>query len=297
MRVIFVLLLLVVLMGIGKVSASPIDYRDLLARDRSYTPERFAYGKAADQFAELWLPEGEGPFPTVIMIHGGCWQASLPGVELMAGIADDLRQQGIAVWNIEYRRLGTLGAGYPGTFLDIGNAVDYLGQIAPVHKLSLEHLTVLGHSAGGQLALWAVARGHIPSSSKLYQEKPLPIEHAFSLAGINDLKAYRDKGPSACGGPSTIDMLVGADRRSNEDYYADTSPLNLLPLHIDQVIVSGSLDTIVPETFGSAYGEAAQKSGDKVVTMTIASAGHFELIDAKSEAWLRIKSLLLPRLN
>ena len=269
--------------------AGPISFSDLLARPRAAPTRQFAYGPAPEQFAQLWSPVGKGRHPVVVMIHGGCWQASLPGVELMAYLSEDLRRRGFAVWNIEYRRVGGAGGGYPGTFEDVGRAIDHLRIIAGAENLDLRHVVLVGHSAGGHLALWAAARHRLPKGDPLFSPNPLPVSGVVSLAGIDDLAAYRASGPDACGGPDTIDQLVDASGRRGQDVYADTSPAALVPIGARQEIVSGALDPIVPARFGQAYAEKAKAAGDKVQIMDIPAAGHFELIDPTSKAWKRIE--------
>jgi acetyl esterase/lipase len=273
-------------------SSAPISYTDLLARPRSAATLARHYGLEPDQVAELFLPKREGPIRTVVLIHGGCWLAKIPGTVLMDYLAEDLRKRGFAVWNIDYRRIGENGGGYPGTFLDVAKAMDTLRDIAPAYKLDLSRLFVVGHSAGGHLAVWAAARPHLPHDSVLYETDPLPVSAVVSLAGINDLADYRDHGPSACGGPSTIDSLVGPPSGTRKDVYADTSPSRLLPIGARQVLVSGSLDPIVPPRFAKNYGAMAKASGDKVELLTIAGAGHFELIDPTSDAWKQIEPVI-----
>ncbi len=268
-------------------AAAPISFRDLLSRPRAKPTEIVKYGPAAHQFGELWLPSGRGPFPTVVLIHGGCWLAELPGTELMAYMAADLQARGYAVWSIDYRRIGEAGGGYPGTYQDAGAAIDKLRTLAAVHKLDLSQLVAIGHSAGGHLALWAAARGKIVKESPIGSVDPLPIQGVVSLAGIDDLKAYRADGPSACGGPETIDAIAGASRGG--DPYLDTSPAALAPIGVPQAVISGALDPIVPPQFGWDYAMAAAGAGDKVRQLTIEGAGHFELIDPISEAWAKIR--------
>jgi acetyl esterase/lipase len=277
--------------------AAPISFADLLARPRSAPGQVIRYGPAPDQFGQLWLPAGKGPYPVVVMIHGGCWQASLPGVELMAYIAEDLRQRGIAVWNIEYRRLGAPGGGYPGTFEDVGNGVDRLRAIARQNRLDLRHVVIVGHSAGGHLALWAAARPRFKGRERLFGADPLPVSGVVSLAGIDDLAAYRAGGPDACGGPDTIDGLVGAPARRPPAAYADTSPAAMVPLRVKQAIVSGALDPIVPPRFGEAYAARARAAGDPAQAVTLAGAGHFELIDPTSEAWRHVAPVIQAMLK
>jgi acetyl esterase/lipase len=276
-------------LGAGARAETPLlSYRDILARKSPLADRRIAYGADPNQFGELWMPARPRRARVVVVIHGGCWQAALPGLELMNGVAADLRRRGYAVWNIEYRRLGSPGGGYPGTFDDVGRAIDFLRVISRTDHLDLGHVVVLGHSAGGHLALWAAGRPRLPVSSPLRSPHPLRIGGVVTLAGINNLEAYRATGPDACGGPTTIDELVGADRRPAEGLYADTSPIELLPLGARQTIVSGELDPIVPRRFGDAYVEAARLSGDDVEDLTLVRAGHFELIDPAGPDWKTI---------
>lgn len=265
----------------------PISFSQLLAAPRQAADQRIAYGSDPLQFGELWLPRTGGRHPVIVLIHGGCWRADLPGLELMDYMAADLRDRGYAVWNIEYRRIGHPGGGYPGTFNDVAEALDHLRVLAPEHGLDLRRVAVSGHSAGGHLALWALGRDRLRESSPLHAPQPLPLRGAVSLAGIADLAAYRASGPDACGGPSTIDGLVGAPA-SGRDIFADTSPPALLPLGDRQVLISGALDHIVPPTFGQNYAAAAAASGDPATSVVLAGAGHFELIDPTSASWPRV---------
>ncbi|MBA4014339.1 MAG: alpha/beta hydrolase [Phenylobacterium sp.] len=276
---------------------APITFSDLLSRPRAAADLRIAYGQHPLQFGELWLPKDAGPRPVVAMIHGGCWRADLPGLELMDYACADLREHGVAVWNIEYRRIGHDGGGFPGTFLDVGAAIDHLRQLAGPHGLDLPRTVFSGHSAGGHLAVWALGRARLDPSSPLHVADPLPALGAAPLAGIIDLAAYHEHGPDECGGPGVIDALVGAGARETADAYADTSPPRLLPLGAPQTVISGALDHIVPSAFGAAYGRAAADAGDAVQVIDFADAGHFELIDPSSQAWPRIRAELVALLG
>ena len=267
---------------------APITFSQLLARARAAADQRIAYGPDALQFGELWLPRGSGRHPVIVLIHGGCWRADLPGTELMDYMAADLRDRGYAVWNLEYRRIGHPGGGYPGTFQDIAAGLDHLRAIAPQNRLDLRRVAVSGHSAGGHLALWAAARDRLPADSPLRVPEPLPMRGVVSLAGIADLDAYRQTGPDACGGPSTIDGLVGVPQPGGRNVFADTSPPALLPLGDRQIVISGALDPIVPPRFGEIYAAAAAARGDPAQSVVLEGAGHFEVIDPTSAAWPRV---------
>lgn len=261
-------------------AADTISFSDLLARPRAAASVKIAYGPGQQQFGELWLPTGQGPFPVVVLIHGGCWQADLPGTELMDYLAADLRDRGYAVWNLEYRRIGHPGGAWPGTFADVATGLDHLRGIAGSRALDLSRVVLVGHSAGGHLVSWAAARAGLPKDSPLWTADPLPVKGVVSLAGINDLEAFRETGPDRCGGPQTIDDLVSAATRRAQDVYSDTSPARLPAPAAPVVVVSGELDPIVPPGFGPPF--AARWSARE---LTISGAGHFELIDPTSPAW------------
>ena len=264
-------------------------YQELLTRPRP-TPDRsIAYGKDGLQVGDLYLPKGTGVHPVIVLIHGGCWLAELPGRELMDPMVEPLRARGFAIWNIEYRRLGHEGGGYPGTFLDTANAIDELRALAPRYHLDLAHVVTVGHSAGGHLAVWAAARSRIAKTSALYRSDPLAIHGAVSLSGIVDLEAYRSTGPDSCGGPPTIDGIAG----KHPDPYADTSPARMVPSGVHQMIISGDLDRIVPAPFGHAYARKAKAAGDRVDDIEIKGAGHYEMIDPKSAVWSTIEAAIV----
>jgi len=268
------------------------SFTDLLSRPQPAAGTTIPYGPEPGQFGTLWLPKALGPHPVAVLIHGGCWRAQLPGIELMDYLAGDLRARGFAVWNLEYRRLGKTGAGYPGTFLDVANGMDMLRPLAAKYALDLHRIVVIGHSAGGHLALWAAARNRIAKTSLLYRQNPLPVRAVVTLSGIDDLKAFHDDGPGVCGEPETIDRLIGARVRGGIDAYADTSPAALLPLGVKQIVVSGALDDIVPARFGRDYAARAKAAGDDVRFLPLPNAGHFELIDPRSNAWSQVAPLI-----
>ena len=267
----------------------PITWRDLLDRERDAADHIIAYDQGEERHGELWLPDGAGPHPLVIMIHGGCWRAEIPGTILQDQLNADLKRRGYAVWNITYPRVGHETGGYPGTFQAIAAASDHVRALSEAYPLDLTRTVMVGHSAGGHLALWSAARARLPDGAPgapgapgASGADPFTPRAVISLAGLNDLEDYAATGPGRCGEPEIVASLVGEGRA---DLYADTSPARLLPLGVPQVIVSGALDPIVPPALGEAYATRAQAAGDDVRLIEIEDAGHFELIDPTAPAW------------
>lgn len=243
-----------------------------------------AYGADPLQHVELWRPAGAGPFPVVLMIHGGCWQTGVARSDIMHALAADLMTRGIAVWNIEYRGVDVPGGGYPGTFLDVAAAADMLGREGPKLGLDTKRVVALGHSAGGHLALWLAARPGIAKTSRLWSAHPLRITAALSVGGLPDLERARTEAAGACGA-DTVERLVGKPTPERPDVYADTSPSALLPLGVPQQLLSGANDSISPPAYSQAYAREAAAAGDQVAVIVAPDAGHFELITPSAEAW------------
>lgn len=132
---------------------------------------------------ELRVPSGPGPHPVAVLIHGGCFKAAYATLRDLAPMADALKATGIATWNIEYRWLGEPGGGWPGTYLDVGRAVDHLRALAGQHPLDLGRVVVVGHSAGGHLATWAAARARVAQvvETKGWCAAPWSARHILRL--------------------------------------------------------------------------------------------------------------------
>ena len=269
------------------VAAPLMTWADLMRTPAPKATTQIRYGPAANQLVELWLPDGAGPHPVVVMLHGGCWRARIANLGIMDYIAEDLRRRGLAVWNIEYRGVDQPGGGYPGTFQDVAAAADALRQAAPAYHLRLERVVAIGHSAGGHLALWLAARPRLPAKSPLHAADPLPIAAVVSLGGLPDLEADRGLKDDAGCGAAVVDALTGASAGRGGELYADTSPAALLPLGAAQLLIHGELDPISPPFVGAGYQAKARARGEKVRVIVIPDTGHAELIAPHSAAWAR----------
>lgn len=251
---------------------------------------RIAYGDGPLQFGDLRLPPGRGSHPVVIVIHGGCWYSEYD-LKHVAAFSAALTQMGVATWSVEYRRIGDSGGGWPGTFEDVARGTDFLRVLARAYPLDLRRVVVVGHSAGGQLALWLAARRGLPKDSPLHSPDPLPLRGVVSLAGITDLRGYG----SRCG--NAVTKLLGGSAEEVPLRYRQTSPIELLPLRVKQRLIHGLLDKIVPPEQSGEYEAAAGRRGDDVRLFTVREAGHFDLIVPQATAWPAVQEAILSLLK
>lgn len=247
---------------------------------------RVSYGSDPAQFGDLYLPQQPGPHPVVLLLHGGCWRAQY-SLTLVGQLAAALRQVGLAVWNVEYRRLGN-GGGWPTTFQDVAMGADFLQTLAPQFALDLSRLVTVGHSAGGHLALWLAGRHNLPDTSPLYVEEGVRVHGVVSLAGIPDLIAGVQS--NICRG--ACQEVVGGLPEDVPDRYQQASPLALLPLGVPQWHLSGTEDQIVPTAYLQQYVEVATQY-DEVHLKVLPDAGHFELIVPTTSAWPAVRHAIL----
>jgi acetyl esterase/lipase len=235
------------------------------------------------------------------LIHGGCWLAELPGPELVAFLADDLRKHGVAVWSLTYRRVGHAGGGYPGTFDDIANGVAHLGTLAGKFNLDLARAVVTGHSAGGHLALWVAAQNRIPEGSQLKRAQTVNFKAIVGIAAIPDLAHFARAGAHACG-DNTVAQLVDTAARTpaggaKNAPFRDTSPAEMLPLGVKQILIHGVFDGIVPPAIGLRYQQQAKGKGEAVELVALENAGHFELIAPWTAAGKVVVATILETLK
>ena len=269
----------------------------------AYSPT-VPYGDHPKQFGRLRVPglsppealPAHDPFPVVVLIHGGFWRDNF-GLELMSPLAADLSGRGYATWNLEYRGVGTSGGGWPETAEDVAAGIDHLAELADEYGLDLDRVIVIGHSAGGQLALWSAARGHLPEGAPGRNPVVRPAA-VVSLAGVNDLAAADRNGIGA----GAVAAFLGRDA-DRAPLYAEASPIALLPLGVPVLLVHGDRDTNVPLSQTDDYAAAARGAGDFVEVQPVEGGDHFVLIDPDSRAWadvierlplLLVTGLLLP---
>jgi acetyl esterase/lipase len=189
--------------------------------------------------------------------------------------------RGFAAWNIEYRRVGETGGGWPGTFQDVAAAADALLKLSPVYPLELNQVVAIGHSAGGHLGLWLGARHRLPASEITVGSTPLHLRGVISLAGVNDLEHAWQLHL----GNNATEALMGGSPAAYPLRYQLASPAAQLPLDLPQTLIHGSADDNVPLVISQQYAAHAEQAGDTVHLIELAGADHFVLIDPISDAW------------
>jgi acetyl esterase/lipase len=250
------------------------------------------YGAAPEQVADLHLPTGEAPadgWPVVVVIHGGFWRERYRR-DLTVPLAQDLAERGLAAWNVEYRRVPEDEPDtWPATLVDVATAVDHLGGLdAP---LDLDRVAIVGHSAGGHLALWVAGRVRLPLDAPGAAPRVLPAA-AVGLAPVADLLGAERDGLGA-GAPAA---LLGGGSAAVPDRWATADPARLVGHGVPTLLVHGTLDEDVPVSQSEAYAAAATGAGDEV-TVETGPVDHMSVIDPGCPLWQRAAGWLAATLR
>ena len=269
------------------VTPPPVPSRDILELPPPPADERLPDGEDPLQFGDLRLPGGPGPHPLVIFVHGGFWRAEY-ALDYFGHACAALAAEGIATWNIEYRRIGNPGGAWPGTFLDVANAADHARVLAEDYALDTDRIIAVGHSAGGHLALWLAGRNRIPEGNVLYTDNPLHLRAAISLGGVADLRQAWELGL----GEGVARELLGGTPEEYPERFAATSPADLLPLGVRQILIHGELDVPVPYATCRGYAARAAASGDEVTFIGLPDTGHFEIVDPRAALWRHVRDAI-----
>ncbi|MFF3954236.1 alpha/beta hydrolase [Streptomyces sp. NPDC001890] len=249
-----------------------------------------AYGSHPDQLIDFYAPrDGRTGAPVVVVLHGGSWRAPYDR-QHVSPFADFLARRGFAVANVEYRRGGEIpqqrGSGpvagrWPETFDDVAAAMDALPALLAreLPAADARRIVVTGHSAGGQLALWAAARHVLPEGSPWRLPAPPQLRGVVALAPIADFTTAVEL--DVCSG-AVGQLLGGEEDFAERATHAD--PAVLLPTGIATTVVQGTTDVDVPQPVAEAFVDAAAKAGETVGLTLLPDVGHFPLIDPAADA-------------
>lgn len=233
---------------------------------------RLRYGGDEYQFGDLRLPKGEGLFPAAMFIHGGFWRSRYD-LAHTGFFCAALTRAGFVTWNLEYRRVGNPGGGWPGSFEDVTAGYQFLRQLAGKYPIDAKRLIVLGHSAGGQLAL-ALAAHHNSMAA------------VISLAGVVNLRRAWDLHLSN----DAVAEFLGGPPEAVPEHYHEASPAEL-DISCKQLLIHGAEDDIVPADMSRSYVRE-KHSREKVSLLEIPKAGHFEIVDPESKVWPQVQKAI-----
>jgi acetyl esterase/lipase len=253
-----------------------VSSEDILSTPPPPADRRISYGSDPNQFVDLRLPAIKPPHPVVFFIHGGYWRSKYD-LTHAGHLCHGLKNAGIATWNVEYRRVGNAGGGWPGTFEDIRSAYRALLEHGEDKnpEFDIKRLCVAGHSAGGQLALCLAAH-----------EKS--VTRVFSLAGVLDLRRAWDLHLSN----DAAAQFLGGSPNEVPEHYREASPAEQT-ISATQKLIHGTADTSVPYEIGQSYAERKTKSGEKVALITLPNIGHFEIVDPSSAVWGKVQEVFV----
>ncbi|QKK01243.1 MAG: alpha/beta hydrolase [Pseudomonadota bacterium] len=271
----------------------PVGWAEIVAQPSPEPGQRIAYGEAPSQFGELRLPAGEGPFPVAVLIHGGCWRVEY-GLDHVAPLAADLARHGVAVWSLEYRRLGEDGGGWPGTFDDVAAGYAQLGELDKGLPLDLDRVVLAGHSAGGHLALWLAGREQLPAEHPWRARNAPGLRGVVALAAITDLERYA-RGEGSCNRSAAA--LLGESDSMRQARLPLASPARLLPPSVPVYLVHGRVDPIVPLAQSVIHAARIRAVGGAAERHIVEGAGHFDPIAPFAPAWVEARSVILRLLG
>lgn len=269
-------------------SAQSLSPQDINALPETKPTLIERYGTEKLQFGELRLPEGKGPFPIAVIIHGGCWTKGFATLRNTSPIASALAKKGLATWNIEYRQLGDAGGGWPGSFLDWGAAVDHLRRLSERFPIDLKRVSVVGHSAGAHAALWTAARERLMPKDELGVKDPLKVKSVFAIDGPADIASLVGPDAEICGKP-VVAPFMGGTPAEKPDRYSQGSPAQLLPFSARQFLVAS---VVLKPTEALEYAKKAGEKGNRIQVLYI-DTGHFEVIAPGRSEWTSIEGLIL----
>ena len=252
------------------------------------TVQRFQYPTAdvpdpGQNWGDLYLPADDqrtDSIPLAVLIHGGAWQ-NHTGADTLDPLARELAGRGMAVFNVEYRRVGS-GGGWPTTFRDVASALDHVVEVGKkVPRLSTDDELVVGHSAGAQLAVWGGTR-HLLAADELGGTPAFRPTRVVSIAGPLDM-AY-----AATHGDDRIVTALGGTPAGVPDRFRMVDPIQNIDPATLVLALHGTEDTTVPPENSTRYVEAVRKAGGRADLVLLEGQDHDSILSEDSPAYRQV---------
>lgn len=256
---------------------SQVSYTSIVALPVAGSGKTLAYGEHPLQFGQLYLPDitadaSSQKVPLLIFIHGGCWLNAFD-IKHTQAFSEAVAAAGIAVWSVEYRRVGDEGGGWPGSYHDVSAAIAHAQTALHHYSIDLNHVVLAGHSAGGHLALLAAgASTQDPQSTPQVRAILKPVKGVIGLAAITDLPSYQS---DETGCQRAARQFMGGIYPDLAEEYQNASP-SQHPAHPRTLLLHGRADSIVP---------LSQATDSGMPVSVLDDAGHFDWIHPKTEAF------------
>lgn len=255
------------------------------------TVQRIQYptedGDPEQNWADLYLPAGEqrvDSIPLVVLIHGGAWQSQL-GAQIFEPLARDLAGRGMAVYNVEYRRVGS-GGGWPTTFRDVANALDHVVAVdRRFPQLTTDDELVVGHSAGAQLAVWGGTR-HKLEDDEVGSRPAFRPTRVVSLAGPLDM-VY-----AATHGDDRIVKVLGGTPKQVPDRYTSVDPIQNIDPDTPVIAIHGTADRMVSPENSRRYVAAVQKKGGEAKAVLIPNGDHGSVVTSTAPEYPKVLDII-----
>lgn len=247
----------------------------------------YRYGAHPRQVADLWLPEGDRHDGVVALVHGGAWQVGTDRSNVDNTVAD-LVGRGYVVLNCDYRGVDD-GGGWTGTFTDVAAALDQVAEAATAQGVDAARTLVLGHSAGGHLAMWAAARRRLPAGAPGADPRVVPV-FAGSMSGVLHPTTL------AASDPNVVNVFGGTPAEV-DDRYAVGDPARLVALGMPLFVLHGTADETVPPSQAQEFHDLAVAAGDQVDLQLVEGATHGDPLFPGEPTWGRALDWIVASLG
>lgn len=268
---------------------APDSFAEVIASS-NVDAQRYVYPVAegssdnTQNWLDLFMPKGDdhpdGSIPLVVLIHGGAWKSQI-GADVFVEFSRRLAERNLAVLNVEYRRVGS-GGGYPQTFADVASALDFIPEVGRANPaIDLDDAVVVGHSAGGQLAMWAGTRHQLEDNEVGAKPKYRPTS-VVSLAGPLDMRTAVEMGDH------NIVQALGGTPDEVPDRYTSVDPIQNIDPKTPIIAMAGDADHIVPAVVSQNYVTAVKRAGGTGTFVMLPGANHVSIVDPSRPEFMRV---------